>query len=1062
MKNKGLRLFGIITAIAVSMTFSADVSSALGSINAFAEEDSDIVVIAPQEDINRDEDLADFVEPEYTAMYSFPSEMRGVYITPTVDYAAANEDGAEKSSEEITDEVEKMLDTIEADRLNTVVINTDYKGRFFYSTDINETVSRSVIEYAIDAAKERGLYVYLTFSIDTILNSLENMSLQERIDYLALKVHAFTVKYPVDGIILDGYYSSKNNVSLNDYMENGSGIGFDNWLMDNGAYVFSLAADAVRKTNNTVPVGISINDVWANYTTDENGSETSVNFEALTDGYADTVSYIKKGYADFIMLRAEGSRSDSSEPFDEIAGWWDNYASEAGIPMFIRHINEQICTDAEGWSSPDELVKQVVAADDYSSYGGSAFNSLSSLESNMMNSTTVLMKHFDDTIDLEGLNSELEMTLPTKTTYKTEEPTVIFAGSFDPNFPVYYQGKEIKLNEAGRFYFTEDLEVGVNTFKFQSKAKIVTYKITRTVNVLKSVSPSESTMHVEEQSTISLSAIAYKGSTVTAKINGKSVTLKEVEGQLDELDPNSGYTKYVGKYTAPQGKRGEDIDLGNVEFYGTYPTKTGDINESRTGAHIIVNALAEVQNDYSGSILVVNNNNTMVYNYKSTDTAPTPDMARLPAGTLDYIVKTVTYSGTDYYLTNSGKRIRTNAVSVMENKPLGSNPISVNSVYKDGTDTVIKLKTNVKIPFSISYNNQSYSDGDNGGYYISSFDATGITITFDYITSVSAGDLTFPDSAVFTTGTWSTSTSGDMTKTKLTLKFRQQGIYSGVTAAYDSEDNLTFRFNGCRSGISGATIVIDPGHGYTGKSAFDPGAVGHIKEQEANLAIAKYLEKQLEAEGANVIRLKTESEVYETEQRASYARQYNPDMFIAIHCNSAGESATGAEAYYFTPFSQPLAKYVSAAMGTYLHDNVDFGGNGDRGAKYNYFFVTQQQDFPSILVESGFVTNYNEAMALADPTHQKNLANAIVQGIKKYFSRCTYSCFGDGYGTENGNTLAGSDGTNESEQPSEPEQITVQPAETEPPVTEPTEPTVTTVPEEYDPNDPYYMYFYGR
>lgn len=1062
MKNKGLRLFGIITAIAVSMTFSADVSSALGSINAFAEEDSDIVVIAPQEDINRDEDLADFVEPEYTAMYSFPSEMRGVYITPTVDYAAANEDGAEKSSEEITDEVEKMLDTIEADRLNTVVINTDYKGRFFYSTDINETVSRSVIEYAIDAAKERGLYVYLTFSIDTILNSLENMSLQERIDYLALKVHAFTVKYPVDGIILDGYYSSKNNVSLNDYMENGSGIGFDNWLMDNGAYVFSLAADAVRKTNNTVPVGISINDVWANYTTDENGSETSVNFEALTDGYADTVSYIKKGYADFIMLRAEGSRSDSTEPFDEIAGWWDNYASEAGIPMFIRHINEQICTDAEGWGSPDELVKQVVAADDYSSYGGSAFNSLSSLESNMMDSTTVLMKHFDDTIDLEGLNSELEMTLPTKTTYKTEEPTVIFAGSFDPNFPVYYQGKEIKLNEAGRFYFTEDLEVGVNTFKFQSKAKIVTYKITRTVNVLKSVSPSESTMHVEEQSTISLSAIAYKGSTVTAKINGKSVTLKEVEGQLDELDPNSGYTKYVGKYTAPQGKRGEDIDLGNVEFYGTYPTKTGDINESRTGAHIIVNALAEVQNDYSGSILMVNNNNTMVYNYKSTDTAPTPDMARLPAGTLDYIVKTVTYSGTDYYLTNSGKRIRTNAVSVMENKPLGSNPISVNSVYKDGTDTVIKLKTNVKIPFSISYNNQSYSDGDNGGYYISSFDATGITITFDYITSVSAGDLTFPDSAVFTTGTWSTSTSGDMTKTKLTLKFRQQSIYSGVTAAYDSEDNLTFRFNGCRSGISGATIVIDPGHGYTGKSAFDPGAVGHIKEQEANLAIAKYLEKQLEAEGANVIRLKTESEVYETEQRASYARQYNPDMFIAIHCNSAGESATGAEAYYFTPFSQPLAKYVSAAMGTYLHDNVDFGGNGDRGAKYNYFFVTQQQDFPSILVESGFVTNYNEAMALADSTHQKNLANAIVQGIKKYFSRCTYSCFGDGYGTENGNTLAGSGGTNESEQPSEPVQTTVQPAETEPPVIEQTEPTVTTVPEEYDPNDPYYMYFYGR
>lgn len=1059
------RILGLFTAVTMAAALPLNTG-----YSVFAEGEDNIVVIAPQEDINRDSDLPDFTEPDYIPMFTFPSEMRGVYITPEVDYAVPNEDGSEKSPEEISAEVESMLDTIENDRLNAVIINSDCKGKCFYSTDVNETVSRSVIEYAAEAAKDRGMYVYLTFSIDNILNDPEDMTLQERIDLLALKVHAFTVKYPVDGIILDGYYSSKSKTSLHDYMDNGSGIGFDNWLMDNSAYVFRLAADAVRKTNNTVPVGISINDVWANYTTDENGSETSVNFEALTDGYADTLSYIENGYADFIMLRAEGSRSDDNMPFDKIAAWWNEKAENAHIPMFIRHINEQICTDADGWGSPDELVKQVVAASDYSAYAGSAFNSLSALEKNTMESTSVLMKHYDDTIDLEGLNSELEMTLPKKTKYKTEEPTVIFAGSFDPNFPVYYQGKEIKLNEAGRFYFTEDLDVGVNTFKFQSKAKIITYKITRTVNVLKSVAPSDSTMRVEEQSTIALSAIAYKGSTVTAKINGKSVTLKEVEGQLDELDPNSSYTKYVGKYTAPEGKVGQDIDLGYVEFYGTYPTKTGDINESRTGAHIIVNALSEILNDYSGSLLCVNNDNTMVYNYKSTDTAPTPDMARLPAGTLDYIVSTVTYDGKDFYMTNSGKRIRTNAVSIQENRPLGSNPISVTSVYKDGTDTILKLKTTSKIPFSISYDGQSYSDGDNGYYYISSFSATGITITFDYITAISAGDISFPDSAVFTTGTWSTSKAGDMTRTMLNLKFRQAGIYSGVTATYDSEDNLTFRFNGCRNGISGATIVIDPGHGYTGKSAFDPGAVGHIKEQDANLAIAKYLASYLEAEGANVIRLKTESETYETETRAVVARQYKPDMFISVHCNSAGESATGAEAYYFTPFSQPLAKYISAEMGTYLRDNVDFGGNGDRGAKYNYFWVTQQQDFPSILIESGFVSNYTEAMALANSEHQKNLAKAIVRGIKKYFAACNYSCFGDGYGTVGGAPAENTGGAEINLPLDEPAvtepTVTDIPAETTAPVTEPfpwdTSEITTAPPMEIDPNDPYYQYFFGN
>ncbi len=996
MKGKFSRVISVVMALIMLLPFISENTGIVPGLTAYAEDESYVEI--QQDDINRDENLPDFVEPEYTPAFSFPNEMRGVYVTPTVHFAVPNEDGSEKTPEEISAEVESMLDTIEATKLNTIIINTDYKGTMFYSTDVNETVKRSVIEYAIEAAKNRGFYVYLTFDINNVLSSLEGMDLQSRIDYLAIKAHSFTVKYPVDGIILEGYYSSKNTQSYDEYMKNGSGIGFDNWLLDNGAYVFSLCADAIRKTNNTVPVGISIIDVWANYTTNESGSDTTVDFEALTDGYADTVSYLEKGYADFVMLRAKGSIADNTIPFNEIMGWWDKHCTAADIPMFANHANEKICTDEQGWSSPDELVKQVIAAKKYASYKGSAFSSYNSLIKNPLESTTVLVKHYNDQVDLEGLNNELEMTLPTSTTFKTEEPSVIFAGSFDPNFSVYFQGKPIKLNEAGRFYFNMELDVGVNTFTFQSKAKIVTYKITRTVNVLKSVSPSDSTMRVEEQSTIALSAIAYKGSTVTASINGKSISLKPVDGLTDELDPNSNYTKYVGQYTAPSGKRGQDIDLGAIKFYGTYPTKTTDIEQSRTGSNIIVNALAEIANDYSGSLLMVNSDNTMVYNYRTTDTEPTPDMARLPAGTLDYCVKTVAYGDTSYYLTQSGKRIKTSAVSVLSNKPLGTNVMSVKSVAKDGTDTVLKLGVAQKIPFAMAFNNVNYSGGDNGSYYISDFTATSLVITFDYVTSVSAGDISFPSSSVFTSGTWNSYDSNGLTKTKLTLNLREQGIFAGVTTTYDSEGNLVFRFNGPRNSVSGATIVIDPGHGYTGKSAFDPGAVGHIKEQSANLAIAKYLEQILTDQGANVIRLKTESQTYVTDQRASIARQYSPDLFISVHCNSASESAYGAEAYYFTPYSQPLAKYVSAAIGSYLSENVHGGGDCNRGAKYNYFFVTQQQDFPSILIESGFVTNYNEAMALADSSHQYNIANAIAKGVSRYFSRCSYSSYGDGSG----------------------------------------------------------------
>lgn len=995
MKKKMInRLAALFAAGLMSVPLSGDfLSAAQFGIRAYAE-DAVYEEIIP--DVQRDEELDPFTPPEYTPMFSFPEEIRGVYITPEKDFSVYNDEGELLSEEEIKESIHSALDSADEKCLNTVIINTSCGGEAYFSTDVNKTAVRSPAELCAEAAAEHGMYVYVTFDINNVLSGINEDNAKDRIDRLALTAHEFTVKYPVDGIIIDGYYSSKNPESFANYMLNGAGIGYDNWLLDNGAYVFSLVADAVRRTSNSVPVGISINDVWANYTTEEKGSDTSVSFEALTDGYADTLRYIDSGYADFIVVKADGSLESTSMPFESIIGWWNSAAEKNGIPMIIDHINEKICTDAVGWQSPDELVKQVIKADEFGSCMGSAFNSLSALNANADESTSVLLKHFNDQIDREGLNNELEMTLPTSTVFKTEEPTVIFAGSFDPNFTIYFQGEPIELNEAGRFYFNMDLDVGVNTFTFKNKGKTITYKITRTVNVLKSVEPSGGEMRIEEQSAVTLSAIAYKGSDVTAEINGKSIALKPVESQTDEIDPNSNYTKYIGTYIAPEGKKGQDIDLGTVTFYGTYHTKTGDFNESRTGCRIIVNALAEILNDYSGNLLEVKSDNTMVYDYKTTSTDPTPDMARLPAGTLDYHVKTVTYSGTDYYLTNSGKRIKTSDVNILDNKPLGSNPISIASAGKDGTDTVIKLRTKTRIPFAMSFRGVDYNSGDNGNYYVSGFNASSVVITFDYVTSISAGSITFPDSAVFTTGTWDSYDVGELTKTRLTLTLRQSGVFGGVTSSYDDEGNLVFRFNGCRSTLDGATIVIDPGHGYTGASAFDPGAVGHIKEQEANLAIAKLVAQKLEAKGANVIRLKTESETYVTSQRASISRQYRPDIFMSIHCNAAGESARGSEAYYFTPYSQPLAKCVSSRIGAYLGSEVHGEGGMDRGAKYNYFFVTQQQDFPSILIECAFVTNYTEAMALANSEHQSGIANAIVQGAADYLARTNYSCFGEG------------------------------------------------------------------
>jgi N-acetylmuramoyl-L-alanine amidase len=507
---------------------------------------------------------------------------------------------------------------------------------------------------------------------------------------------------------------------------------------------------------------------------------------------------------------------------------------------------------------------------------------------------------------------------------------------------------------------------------------------------------SDKPLYVDGETTLSLDAIAYKGSSVTATINGKTVELKETDGQTEGLDPNSYYARFSGYYTVPKGKIGEEIDLGSVLVYGVYISNNGSkLSQSITGAQIIVNAIPEQLQAFDGSLLRVKDDNTMTYRANTTSTNPTPDATRLPAGTLDYYVKTVELSGTEYYITNSGRRIKASAVDVLKNEPLGTNPISIVNAGTTGTDTFITFGLNRAIPYNVSYGGADYVSGDNGNHYVKNFRATSVSIIFDYITAISVGDINFPSTSEFTTGTFDTFESGGLKKTRLTLRLRENGVYCGMSGTYDQNGNLTIRFNGAENKLSGTTIVIDPGHGYTEASEFDPGAIGHIKEQSANYAVAYYLEQYLKEAGANVIRYKTESERYVTEQRASIARQYEPDLFISVHCNAAGKTAFGTEAYYFTPFSEPLARYVSANIAGILNE-IHGGSNADRGAKYNYFFVTQQQEFPSILIETAFVTNYTEAMALAQEAYQRRFAKAIKTGIEQYLERTTYNPSGDG------------------------------------------------------------------
>lgn len=520
-------------------------------------------------------------QPQF--MFTLPENMRASVITPGVDFYT--DEAAD--SETVAAELEEIFTEFSKIGLNTVIINTVHENCSYYSIDMNES-SFDVSALAVSVAYNYGISPYIVLDLSHILADCTDGS--QQIDALISRVHRFALKYPCDGIILDDYYIRRNTAAFGSYMSDGSGVGYTNWLYDTSDRLFSTASDIIHSTNNSIAVGFMINDMWANSSSNPDGSETSDTVQALYDGYTDTKSFIESNYVDFALLRAYGSITDSMLPFEKVTGWWGDITADYDIPMYIVHYNEKIGTYNDGWGAEDQLLRQLTVSKKLESYRGSVFNSYERLTQNPLGTTTTLTSYFNEQINEESLFDDLKMTSPAKLSFTTSEPTVTFMGSFDSNFPVYFNNSPIKLNEAGNFYFTKDLNVGMNTFTITHKSKTYTYKIERKIVVMQSITASISegkTLQVDGGTKITLSVKAYKGSEIYGIVNGTRVNMSETDKtNEDEDDANSSYVRYKGTYTVPDGIIGQEQNLGTIKIYGSNSGYSMEV----IGASVIVNA----------------------------------------------------------------------------------------------------------------------------------------------------------------------------------------------------------------------------------------------------------------------------------------------------------------------------------------------------------------------------------------------------------------------------------------------------------------------------------------
>ncbi|QNK57216.1 N-acetylmuramoyl-L-alanine amidase [Paenibacillus sp. PAMC21692] len=171
-------------------------------------------------------------------------------------------------------------------------------------------------------------------------------------------------------------------------------------------------------------------------------------------------------------------------------------------------------------------------------------------------------------------------------------------------------------------------------------------------------------------------------------------------------------------------------------------------------------------------------------------------------------------------------------------------------------------------------------------------------------------------------------------------------------------------------------IVIDAGHG--GKDPGSTGASG-IFEKVSNLAIAKRVYDLLLEDSRFEVRMtRTDDTFVELEDRAGMANDWPADAFVSIHGNAYEDSSvSGSETFYRYDNGLLLAEAIHEEL-------VDAMGFRDRGIRLNELKVLTLSKVPSLLIETGYLSNVAEETAILSEEGQNRMARAIVDGLKAY------------------------------------------------------------------------------
>lgn len=859
--------------------------------------------------------------------------------------------------------------------------------------------------------------------------------------------------YAVDGIHMDDYFypykvytedemGQRVACAFDDgeaYAAYGEGKELDDWRRDNVTAMIRGIAEVVKQADHEVAFGVSPFGIWANASSTEGGSQTNAGFESYYDLYADTRSWVKEGYLDYICPQVYWGFGNEAAAYETVCDWWNEVAAGTDTKLYIGHAAYKMGREETGFNEADQLVKQVRYARELSCYGGSIFYNYSAFEENTLNITQSLTDLYHETKSEDDTPVQSALTdAPAADTALQSLPAAQAALS-----PYTIKSLRIYRENGGRAAGLAQMSQAAGKAE---GTPIGTW-----------ASDEDETDAAGEQMSAALSValpqdgyVSESGSVFLAgtsdpqsplRINGRPV-VQTASGYFNDylnLTPgenrislqNGAKSCQLTLWYAPDsGQSGETTAKTDQNLLsGLYPDDTVIKKQGEqicfralapAGSEVTVNLAGEEipltpalgQQAQAGTALL----------YEARYTLPkAPSWGMFSLGTPLFTLRTAgkqfdQYGAGEIFLLSSGRVLSAQIADGWECASLsaaGTYSPFYFPLYAGMRDYVLEQRDGMcrlscgiwvnadRLETEIAGIRHTLIESailekanerktvlrlKNGAGTLVTFrvmDDRAVVTLYHAQASAAAKQVQWTKNPLFTHAR----VIARENQIIYLLRLSQPGCFYGYEASCEGGDLLlTFRNPLCLAEkdkpLAGITIALDAGHGGDDPGALGPGGAAGVDEAQLNRMLSDQLCAQLKARGAKVVTLHAQEEAVDLRERVGRADAADADLCLSLHQNSTDQSVDvrrrrGMDVYYFYDFCAPLGRQMLAG---------ELPGYQKNQLYRQSLAMCRQGNRPSILIESSYIVNAEDYEWMMREQNRLLLAADIADRVEAYLA----------------------------------------------------------------------------